>query len=389
MVGRGQVLHLKVKVLCALSKASPCALAFVAVPAMNPSQRTTNVHRKQDHDRTLTHYHTPTLPTHSHSTATRMRRLLQPRPCAAVARRTASSTSTRPSHHQYHHHQYQQQQQQQEQQQQQRLFSSALSSSHAWLGTNSSSNEDKRSGSLPTLPHALDPSRSASFNNSSSFAAVAAITSHHGRRNALFPSLPGHQLCAFSTIPPSSSSSSPSSTTPPPPPPPPPPDTPAKKPTWKDLFKKYGPVFLIYWNGVWLLGGLSIYGALELGNVDPLPLARAIHLDALIDLNKIDPAHGNVAVAIILNEVAELVRFPFVLATVPKVRKGGREGGRKGGREGYFISVLLLSASFSYNFAPSIPFSTFSSGHRLVGRAQTLLLPPCPSSRRLRSSLLG
>jgi hypothetical protein len=138
-----------------------------------------------------------------------------------------------------------------------------------------------------------------------------------------------------------------------------------------------------------LLGGLSIYGALELGNVDPLPLARAIHLDALIDLNKIDPAHGNVAVAIILNEVAELVRFPFVLATVPKVRKGGREGGRKGGREGYFISVLLLSASFSYNFAPSIPFSTFSSGHRLVGRAQTLLLPPCPSSRRLRSSLLG
>lgn len=85
------------------------------------------------------------------------------------------------------------------------------------------------------------------------------------------------------------------------------------------MFKKYGPVFLIYWNGVWLLSGLSIYGALELGNVDPLPLARAIHLDSLIDLDKIGPAHGNVAVAIVLNEVAELVRFPFVLATVPKV----------------------------------------------------------------------
>ena len=104
------------------------------------------------------------------------------------------------------------------------------------------------------------------------------------------------------------------------------------------------------------MGGLSIYGALELGNVDPLPLARAIHLDSLIDLNKIDPAHGNVAVAIILNEVAELVRFPFVLATVPKVRKGGREGGREGREKGGLCRTGASHAFHLLKYSP-IPFS--------------------------------
>jgi len=365
----------------------------------------------KNHKTTTAHSHTPhnsyaqpstsAAPRHSTPTA-RMRRLLQPRPCAAVARRTAFS-STRPSprhqhhqyrleQHQYHYYQHHQQQQQQ-QQQQQRLYSSASSSSHAWLGTHSS-NEDKRSGSLPPLPIALNPSRSASsssfsiFSNSSSFAAVAAITSRHGRRNNLFPSLTQHQLRAFSATPPSSSSpSSPPSSIPPPPPP----DTPAKKPTWKDLFKKYGPVFLIYWNGVWLLGGLSIYGALELGNVDPLPLARAIHLDSLIDLNKIDPAHGNVAVAIILNEVAELVRFPFVLATVPKVSEEGGtgEGGTGEGRTmpDWCLSCVPPPQLLTHPFlSHSFPLYL---GHCLVGRTQARLLPPCPSGRRLRPSFLG
>ena len=94
-----------------------------------------------------------------------------------------------------------------------------------------------------------------------------------------------------------------------------------KKPTWKDMLKKHGPVFLIYWNGMWILSGLTIYAALTLGEIDPLPLAYAINLDRLIDLSRLDPAHGNVAAAIVLNEVAELVRFPLVVATVPAVTR--------------------------------------------------------------------
>jgi len=106
------------------------------------------------------------------------------------------------------------------------------------------------------------------------------------------------------------------------------------------------------------LGGLSIYGALELGNVDPLPLARAIHLDSLIDLNKIDPAHGNVAVAIILNEVAELVRLPSVLPTVPKVsEEGGRDGRRRDGRREDYAGLVPLMRFTSSITHPSLSLS--------------------------------
>lgn len=94
-----------------------------------------------------------------------------------------------------------------------------------------------------------------------------------------------------------------------------------KKPTWKDMLKKHGPIFLVYWNGMWIISGLTIYAGLTLGEIDPLPLAYAINLDRLIDLSRLDPAHGNVAAAIVLNEVAELVRFPLVVATVPAVTR--------------------------------------------------------------------
>lgn len=87
------------------------------------------------------------------------------------------------------------------------------------------------------------------------------------------------------------------------------------------MLKKHGPVFLVYWNGMWILSGLTIYAGLTLGGIDPLPLAYAINLDRLIDLSRLDPAHGNVAAAIVLNEVAELVRFPLVVATVPAVTR--------------------------------------------------------------------
>lgn len=97
--------------------------------------------------------------------------------------------------------------------------------------------------------------------------------------------------------------------------------TKGKKPTWKDMLKKHGPVFLVYWNGMWLLSGLTIYAGLTLGGIDPMPLAYAVNLDRFVDLSRLDPAHGNVAVAIVLNEAAELVRFPFVIATVPRVTR--------------------------------------------------------------------
>lgn len=115
--------------------------------------------------------------------------------------------------------------------------------------------------------------------------------------------------------------------------PPPPEDKPAE-PTgfmaklksigWADKFKRHGPVFLVYWNGMWLLTGATIFGVIEykvLGDVDAIQVARMIHLDRFINLDNINPTGGNLALTIAINEAFELVRLPFVLATLPYVTR--------------------------------------------------------------------
>jgi len=85
---------------------------------------------------------------------------------------------------------------------------------------------------------------------------------------------------------------------------------------------KYGMLFTVYWGSLYFLSGLGIYGGLELcGGEMGLDLARTLYLDRLVSLDNIDPRAGNLALAIVLNEAFEIVRFPFAAATTPYVAK--------------------------------------------------------------------
>ncbi|EWM22297.1 hypothetical protein Naga_101653g2, partial [Nannochloropsis gaditana] len=213
----------------------------------------------------------------------------------------------------------------------QRPLPYSMSSSRAWFCVHTISEDEKSGAPLQSGPlqFYFKPPVSSASSPSAKVATSPFLRQTHSTFNKSMKLINPCRLTLrpfFSGRPTSLSSTGPPSSSPPSGPAPP-------KPTWKELFKKYGPAFLVYWNGVWILSGITIYAALELGGVDPLPLARAVHLDALIDLEKIDPSHGNVAVAILLNEVVEIVRFPFVLATVAKGGSGhGRGERREGGK---------------------------------------------------------
>lgn len=56
---------------------------------------------------------------------------------------------------------------------------------------------------------------------------------------------------------------------------------PPEKTGWFAKLKRHGPVFLVYWNGMWVLTGITIFGIIEykvLGDVDALTLARYIQV---------------------------------------------------------------------------------------------------------------
>jgi len=86
--------------------------------------------------------------------------------------------------------------------------------------------------------------------------------------------------------------------------------------------QKHGPVFMIYWTGMWVITGAALYGTLEVFEVDLIgALERATSGKINLHQLGLPPAAGNVAAAIALNEALEVVRFPFVLATTPALTR--------------------------------------------------------------------
>merc|ERR1712146_409503 len=91
---------------------------------------------------------------------------------------------------------------------------------------------------------------------------------------------------------------------------------------WMGKFKKYGPTFLIYWNTLYFGGWGILFCALEVkafGSIDAIDLAYKINLHQLYDVSTISPSTANAVVSMIMNEVLEVIRFPFVLYTFKKV----------------------------------------------------------------------
>eukprot|EP01104_Vermistella_antarctica_P020331 TRINITY_DN866_c0_g1_i1.p1 TRINITY_DN866_c0_g1~~TRINITY_DN866_c0_g1_i1.p1 ORF type:complete len:346 (-),score=85.57 TRINITY_DN866_c0_g1_i1:77-1012(-) len=103
--------------------------------------------------------------------------------------------------------------------------------------------------------------------------------------------------------------------------PPPPPPT-KQKLGLTGYIKKFGTTFLVYWTGVWLVTGFALYFSVEaLGPETSIEVLRAVKADKLIDLDDLNPKHGNMAIVIVVNECLEVVRLPFCVATLPLLLK--------------------------------------------------------------------
>ncbi|DAZ98111.1 TPA: hypothetical protein N0F65_003097 [Lagenidium giganteum] len=90
------------------------------------------------------------------------------------------------------------------------------------------------------------------------------------------------------------------------------------------MIKQYGPALLIWWEVLYVGGGVCIYTGLEtgwFGGADALQLIKSLGLDHFFDLDDFDPKNGNVALAFLLNELMEPVRAPIAFGTVAIVKR--------------------------------------------------------------------
>ena len=87
------------------------------------------------------------------------------------------------------------------------------------------------------------------------------------------------------------------------------------------MAKQYGPVFLMYWTGLWIVSGVTLYGVLE--HTSLIDVEEALRMLSLEDY--VSPTAGNVAVAVAVNELLEVVRFPFTIATTPRIARWWKE----------------------------------------------------------------
>lgn len=99
----------------------------------------------------------------------------------------------------------------------------------------------------------------------------------------------------------------------------------AKKPNkFMGTLQQYGLPFLAWWTSLYLASGVSIYVALDTGLVSGasiIDFIMQIGLDKFIDPARLDPTYGNIAIAVIVNEFLEIVRFPITLATLPYAKR--------------------------------------------------------------------
>uniref|UniRef100_M4BMF6 DUF1279 domain-containing protein n=1 Tax=Hyaloperonospora arabidopsidis (strain Emoy2) TaxID=559515 RepID=M4BMF6_HYAAE len=99
----------------------------------------------------------------------------------------------------------------------------------------------------------------------------------------------------------------------------------AKKPNkFLGTLQQYGLPFFAWWTSLYLASGVSIYVALDTGLISGASIVDFIMqmgLDKFIDPARLDPTYGNIAIAVIVNECLEVVRFPITLATLPFIKR--------------------------------------------------------------------
>ena len=86
---------------------------------------------------------------------------------------------------------------------------------------------------------------------------------------------------------------------------------------YKALMRDYGfPLFVYYWC-TWTVMGAGVYLAIDVGGLDAMELlARIDHQFGWSLTEKVDPQLGKIGLALMVNEVLEPVRLPFVITTL-------------------------------------------------------------------------
>ena len=89
---------------------------------------------------------------------------------------------------------------------------------------------------------------------------------------------------------------------------------------YKILLNEYGLPMMGWYAAMWLASGVAVFALAEVGGMDAMAvLAKADSFTGLDMCSRVDPTLGKIGIVIILNEMLEPVRLPFVVLTVKPV----------------------------------------------------------------------
>ncbi|TYZ57614.1 hypothetical protein PybrP1_007396 [[Pythium] brassicae (nom. inval.)] len=90
------------------------------------------------------------------------------------------------------------------------------------------------------------------------------------------------------------------------------------------VFSQFGVPFVIWWSTLYVGTGVGLYVAFDTGAIagaDAIKFIMDMGLDRFVDIDRINPTYGNIALAAVVNEFLEPLRFPFALATIPTIKR--------------------------------------------------------------------
>ena len=85
------------------------------------------------------------------------------------------------------------------------------------------------------------------------------------------------------------------------------------------MAKEHGPVFVVYYSGMYALNFGAVWSAITYGGLDGLALLNKLGVDRAIDTSGWSPRWVNPLLAMAIADLCEPLRLPLVLATTPRL----------------------------------------------------------------------
>jgi hypothetical protein len=89
---------------------------------------------------------------------------------------------------------------------------------------------------------------------------------------------------------------------------------------YKLLLQEYGMPMMVWYGAVWMTSAIGVLALAEIGGMDAMAvIAKADSFTGLDMCSRVDPTMGKIGVVLIVNEMLEPIRLPFVVLTVKPV----------------------------------------------------------------------